>query len=127
MAIMFSVIMGAMQLSALTPVVKIMTEGKIAGKLAFEVIDHKPIVDGDDPNVRKIKSASEISGRIEFKNVDFIYPTRKDLKVLKNFSAVIEAGKTTALVGPSGSGKSTVIQLIERYYAAAAGEILFDG
>jgi len=31
------------------------------------------------------------------------------LKVLKDFSTVIEAGKTTALVGPSGSGKSTVI------------------
>lgn len=58
--------------------------------------------------------------------MDFVYPTRKDIKVLKNFSAVIEAGKTTALVGPSGSGKSTIIQLIERYYNAAAGDVLFD-
>lgn len=59
--------------------------------------------------------------------MDFNYPTRKDLKVLKDFSAVIEEGKTTALVGPSGSGKSTVIQLIERYYASSSGQILIDG
>ena len=58
MAIMFSVIMGAMAISALTPVVKIMTEGKIAGKLAFSVIDSKPIVNGNDPNAQKITSAS---------------------------------------------------------------------
>lgn len=47
MGIMFSVITGAMQLSMLAPVIKVMTEGKIAGKLAFEVIDHKPVVNAN--------------------------------------------------------------------------------
>lgn len=51
----------------------------------------------------------KITGRITFENVSFTYPTRPDLPVLKNFTCVIEAGKTTALVGPSGSGKSTII------------------
>jgi ABC-type multidrug transport system fused ATPase/permease subunit len=50
-----------------------------------------------------------IFGRIRFENVSFTYPTRPDLPVLKDFSCVFEAGKTTALVGPSGSGKSTII------------------
>jgi ABC-type multidrug transport system fused ATPase/permease subunit len=50
-----------------------------------------------------------IFGRITFENVSFTYPTRPDLPVLKDFSCVFEAGKTTALVGPSGSGKSTII------------------
>jgi ABC-type multidrug transport system fused ATPase/permease subunit len=50
-----------------------------------------------------------IKGQIEFKNVSFIYPTRKELTVLKKFSFNFEASKTTALVGPSGSGKSTII------------------
>jgi ABC-type multidrug transport system fused ATPase/permease subunit len=52
---------------------------------------------------------ADIKGHIEFKNVSFTYPSRPDNKVLKDFSEVFEAGKTTALVGPSGSGKSTII------------------
>ena len=36
-------------------------------------------------------------------------------------------GETTAIVGPSGSGKSTVVQLVERFYDPAAGQVLIDG
>lgn len=47
----------------------------------------------------------EIKGDIEFKNVEFSYPARRNKKVLTDFSLKIEAGKTVALVGPSGGGK----------------------
>ena len=70
---------------------------------------------------------NDIKGKLEFKNVNFTYPTRKELQVLKNFSVVFEQGKTTALVGPSGSGKSTVIQLLERFYDPNSGCIELDG
>ena len=46
---------------------------------------------------------------MEFKNVAFYYPSRPDTKVLNNFSAKFERGKTIAIVGASGSGKSTVV------------------
>ena len=58
--------------------------------------------------------------------MNFTYPSRKELQVLKNFSCVFEAGQTTALVGPSGSGKSTIIQLLERFYDPTDGEISLD-
>ena len=69
----------------------------------------------------------EIKGQIEFKNVNFTYPTRPDLQVLKDFTCTFEAGKTIALVGPSGSGKSTIIQLLERFYDPSSGSVLLDG
>jgi hypothetical protein len=42
----------------LAPVIKVMTEGKIAGKLAFEVIDHKPIVNANQEGTQKITHAT---------------------------------------------------------------------
>jgi len=57
-----------------------------------------------------------VQGKIEFRNVSFSYPSRPEQKILDNFSAVFERGKTTAIVGASGSGKSTIVQLIERFY-----------
>jgi ABC-type multidrug transport system fused ATPase/permease subunit len=55
------------------------------------------------------KTTLDLKGKIEFKNVNFYYPSRSDQLILNNFSCVIQPGKTTAIVGPSGSGKSTVI------------------
>lgn len=47
-----------------------------------------------------------INGDIEFDNVNFIYPSRKDVPVLRNLNFIARAGQTTALVGSSGCGKS---------------------
>jgi ATP-binding cassette, subfamily B (MDR/TAP), member 8 len=44
-------------------------------------------------------------GDVEFKNVDFTYPTRADHQVLIDFSLNVKGGRMVALVGPSGSGK----------------------
>mmetsp|Transcript_9464 Transcript_9464/g.8998 ORF Transcript_9464/g.8998 Transcript_9464/m.8998 type:complete len:84 (-) Transcript_9464:594-845(-) len=64
---------------------------------------------------------------MEFKNVSFSYPSRQEQKILDNFSAVFEEGKTTALVGASGSGKSTIVQMIERFYDPDMGDVTVDG
>ena len=67
------------------------------------------------------------TGNIEFRNVSFAYPSRKDVQIFKNYSLVIEAGKSVALVGPSGSGKSSIMALLLRFYDPDEGEILLDG
>ena len=45
------------------------------------------------------------------------------MQVLNNFNLKVEVGKTFALVGPSGCGKSTVVQLLQRFYDVASGEV----
>ena len=69
----------------------------------------------------------KLEGAIEFKSVDFTYPTRTDFQVLKDISFSIKPGEKIALVGPSGSGKSTIINLLMRFYRVSSGALLIDG
>lgn len=66
----------------------------------------------------------DLQGNVEFKSVQFVYPTRPNVRVLRGLSFKIEAGKTLALVGESGCGKSTVISLLERFYDPIGGTIV---
>jgi len=66
-----------------------------------------------------------IYGLIEVKNVDFRYPN--GIKALSNISATIQPNKITALVGLSGAGKSTLINLLDKFYEPASGQIFLDG
>ena len=70
---------------------------------------------------------SSITGTVQLRNVDFSYPTRPDVPVLKQFNLKLQPGKVTALVGPSGGGKSTVAALMEGFYFPQSGAVLIDG
>lgn len=69
----------------------------------------------------------QIHGDIEYQNVQFRYPTRPDLSVLRDINFHIEAGEKVALVGPSGAGKSTIVQLLMHLYPLSGGSIRVDG
>jgi ATP-binding cassette subfamily B (MDR/TAP) protein 1 len=96
-----------------------------ARRSIFQILDRKSVI--DPLSNEGTKPAAGMKGRIEFRNVSFAYPSRKDRLVLTDFNLTIEPGQKVALVGPSGSGKSTVVQLLERFYDPAQGEILVDG
>jgi ATP-binding cassette subfamily B (MDR/TAP) protein 1 len=70
---------------------------------------------------------NEFKGEIEFKNVWFRYPTRKEDWVLKGLNMRINCRETIALVGESGCGKSTIVSLLLRFYDVNMGQILIDG
>lgn len=73
------------------------------------------------------KEKPEIKGNVQFENVAFSYPQRKDIEVLKDIRFEIQQNQTIALVGSSGAGKSTIVSLLLNYYPITGGSILFDG
>jgi ABC-type multidrug transport system fused ATPase/permease subunit len=91
-----------------------------ASERILEILDQQ---DEQSSSSRKLK----LTGNIEFENVQFSYPTRNDVTVLKGISFSIQPGEKIALVGPSGSGKSTIINLLMRFYNPSHGEIKVDG
>ena len=66
---------------------------------------------------------------MEISNVDFAYPARPDVPVLRGLSFTVPAERTVAIVGLSGCGKSTIIQLLQRFYdpSNAHGSVRVDG
>jgi ABC-type multidrug transport system fused ATPase/permease subunit len=70
--------------------------------------------------------AFRFKGKIDYENVHFSYPTRKDISVLNGINLKIDPGQKVALVGTSGGGKSTIIQLLLQFYKVDAGQILID-
>lgn len=72
-------------------------------------------IDEDKEKVR-IPNVEEVKGKIEFKNVWFRYPTRKEDFVLKGLNITVNPNEQVALVGESGCGKSTFVNLLMRFY-----------
>jgi len=62
---------------------------------------------------------------IDFKNVDFKYPTAQKSAVM-NVNLSIKAGNTVAFVGPTGSGKTTLVKLLVGLYRPSAGKLEFN-
>jgi ATP-binding cassette subfamily B (MDR/TAP) protein 1 len=67
-----------------------------------------------------------IKGTIEFINVTFTYPQRKQ-PCFKGLSFKIEPMQKVAFAGPSGGGKSTIFSLLYRFYDPQEGQIMVDG
>lgn len=69
----------------------------------------------------------KLKGDVQYKDITFAYPTRKDLTILKGINIDIKAGQKIALVGQSGGGKSTIVQLLMKFYNPDTGHIMVDG
>ncbi|CAF3633789.1 unnamed protein product [Rotaria sordida] len=105
------------------------SEARGAAAAVFRLID-----EGNDANINEKEvwnedtvSICDTNGDVEFDNVNFVYPSRKDAPVLRGLSLIARTGQTTALVGSSGCGKSTCISLLLRYYKPSSGQITISG
>jgi ATP-binding cassette subfamily B multidrug efflux pump len=95
-----------------------------------------------DDRAATVSAEQKVEGEIEFRNLNFAYPTtmaggsangssngnrRATDGVLRDISLKIPAGSTLAIVGPTGSGKTTLAALVARLWEAPAGTVLLDG
>lgn len=98
-------------------------KGAGAAARVFELNDRKPLIHptkGVDPVTLQGKT-------IEFRNVAFAYPTRRENRIFDGLSLDIQPGEHVCIVGPSGGGKSTIASLLLRYYDVDAGRIAIGG
>ena len=64
---------------------------------------------------------------IEFKDVDFYYPSRPEQAALATINLSLPTKKVIALVGPSGAGKTTLFELLQRFYDPQNGVVKIKG
>ncbi|XP_075602154.1 ATP-binding cassette sub-family B member 5 isoform X2 [Balearica regulorum gibbericeps] len=119
-----SVIFAAMNVGQSASLAPDYGKARMSARRIFQLLDRKPLIDSYSEEGEKL---SNFEGNIEFRNIHFVYPTRPEVQVLQGLNVKVNKGQTLALVGSSGCGKSTSIQLLERFYDPAEGQVLADG
>ncbi|XP_023145774.2 ATP-binding cassette, sub-family B (MDR/TAP), member 4 isoform X2 [Amphiprion ocellaris] len=124
LTVFFVVLIGAFTLGQTSPNIQTFASARGAAHKVYAIIDHNPTIDSYSETGFK---PDFIRGDIEFKNINFTYPSRPDVQILHNLSLDVKSGQTIALVGSSGCGKSTTIQLLQRFYDPQEGAVFIDG
>ncbi|XP_055885819.1 ATP-dependent translocase ABCB1-like [Biomphalaria glabrata] len=124
MTIFFGVFLASAALGLAAPGLVAINVGRGAASGVFEIIDKKSTIDSSSTDGVQPET---LTGRIQFKNVHFNYPSRPNVKILSGLDLTVNPGQTVALVGASGCGKSTVIQLLMRFYEPTMGKVCLDG
>jgi ATP-binding cassette subfamily B protein len=112
----------AMGLGTLADIWAEAMRGLGAAERVFELTDRVPTMP-----ISGGRRLDRVEGRVAFERVEFAYPQRAELEVLRGIDLTVKPGEVVALVGPSGAGKSTVGSLLVRLYDPVAGRVTLDG
>lgn len=85
-------------------------------------IDFLPKGTGAQP-----KYSDTTKEHIKLDNIEFAYPSKLDVPILRDVTIDVPKNKVVALVGGSGCGKSSIISLVERWYDPSSGKITYNG
>ena len=108
---------------ALGWVINIFQRGTASLGRISQLMEEKPEI-VDAPTVQVPTSDEQLTGDIEFRDLQFSYG---GTPVLHDINLRIPAGSSVAIVGPTGSGKTTLVSLIPRIYDVESSMVLIDG
>lgn len=108
-------------LSQIAQAITLLQSAAAASGRVFEFLEEKELEDEST----KTLVLDNVAGNVEFDHVSFGYS--KDKKIIKDFSAKINAGEKVAIVGPTGAGKTTLVNLLMRFYEVDSGDIKIEG
>ena len=120
--ILYSVFVGA-SMGGLADLYSQLQKAIGATENLMEILDETP----EDISDEQLTLLTRVNGDVSFDQVNFAYPSRSDVQVLKSVSFSASHGEQIAIVGPSGAGKSTVTNLLLRFYNPTSGSIQIDG
>jgi ATP-binding cassette subfamily B (MDR/TAP) protein 1 len=123
LSVFFSVIIGSFGIGLVFPTLSALAESQGAANKIYSVINRQPKINLRDEG----KKIDHFAGKIEFRDVTFSYPTRREVKLFQKLNLTVEAGQTVAFSGASGCGKSSLIALVQRLYDPEEGQVLIDG
>jgi ATP-binding cassette subfamily B (MDR/TAP) protein 1 len=115
-----AIVIGAWAVGRVAPNAKAFISSIASAATILESISRKSPQDPFSEGGERLENGSQ---DMTFRNVQLIYPSRREVAVLRELNVVFPASKTTAIVGASGCGKSSIIGLIERFYSPTGGEI----
>ncbi|CAI5455646.1 unnamed protein product [Caenorhabditis angaria] len=122
--VVMAMLLGSYFLGLISPHLMVLLNARVSAASIYQTIDRVPHI---DPYSKKGKTPQNVTGRVEFRNVHFRYPTRRDVKILNGLNLTVEPGTSVALVGQSGCGKSTSVGLLTRLYEPEGGNVSIDG
>ena len=124
---LFSLMFGAFTAGQASQFGPDIAKAKLAAYKIFKMMLVPSEIDPLADSEKDKKMQQEIQGQIEFRDIWFRYPTRKEQWIFKGLNLKINQNDNIAIVGESGQGKSTLIGLLMRFYDPEFGEIYIDG
>lgn len=111
-----------MSLMMLSMVFVMITMSLASARRIAEILNEKTDIQNFDSPVMTVKD-----GSISFEDVDFVYASKADKKVLDHINLTISSGETVGIIGATGSSKSSLVQLIPRLYDVTGGTLTLGG
>ena len=111
-----------MSLMMLSMIFAMITIARSSAERIAEILNETTDIQNPANPVREVKN-----GDICYQDVDFVYASKADKKVIDHACLTIRSGQTVGIIGGTGSAKTSLVQLIPRLYDVSSGSLIVGG